>query len=151
MATRTTPGAGFAGQGITSTKRNADNMLIDSNIIIYAAQPTHSDLRSFIAQHSPAVSAVSYVEVLGYHKLTTQEQQFFEGFFSAANVLSISQQVMTQATKLRQMKKMSLGDALIAGTALTHNLTLVTRNITDFAWVVGLQLLNPFDSASQDS
>ena len=133
------------------TNGNAYKMLIDSNIIIYAAQPAHSDLRNFIAQHSPAVSAVSYVEVLGYYRLTAQDRQFFEAFFSAANVLSISQQVLTQATTLRQMKKMSLGDALVAGTALTHNLTLVTRNVTDFDWVGGLQLMNPFDSASPNS
>ena len=38
-------------------------MLIDS-IIIYAAQPDNTALREFVAQHVPAVSAVSYVEVL---------------------------------------------------------------------------------------
>ena len=49
-------------------------MLIDSNIIIYAAKPEHDALRRFIAEHTPAVSAVSYVEVLGYHRLTEQER-----------------------------------------------------------------------------
>lgn len=55
-------------------------MLIDSNIIIYAVQPTHTVLRQFIATHAPAVSAVSYVEVLGYHGLTPAEKQHFEAF-----------------------------------------------------------------------
>ncbi|MDJ0518270.1 MAG: hypothetical protein QNJ74_19135 [Trichodesmium sp. MO_231.B1] len=45
-------------------------MLLDSNIIIYAAQPENSNLRQFIAEQSPAVSALSYIEVLGYHQLT---------------------------------------------------------------------------------
>jgi hypothetical protein len=40
-------------------------MLLDSNIIIYAAQPEHADLRTFIAEQAPEVSAVSVVEVLG--------------------------------------------------------------------------------------
>jgi len=47
-------------------------MLIDSNIIIYAAKPDCAELRDLIADHTPAVSAVSYVEVLGYHKLNEQ-------------------------------------------------------------------------------
>jgi hypothetical protein len=64
-------------------------MLIDSNIIIYAAKPEHTDLRRFIAEHSPAVSAVSYVEVLGYHRLGADEQRFFEMFFEAAGVLPV--------------------------------------------------------------
>ena len=34
-------------------------MLIDSNIIIYAAQPANAELRQFIATQAPAVSAVS--------------------------------------------------------------------------------------------
>ncbi len=48
-------------------------MLIDSNIIIYAAQPEHNRLRQWIAETAPAVSAVSYVEVLGYSQLTEAE------------------------------------------------------------------------------
>ena len=121
-------------------------MLIDSNIIIYAAKPEYAELRKFIAEHAPAVSAVSYVEVLGYHKLSEQERGYFEAFFTAATVLSISDGVLAQAVKLRQLKKMTLGDALIAGTALTHNLTLVTRNTKDFDWIEPLTLLDPFAS-----
>ena len=55
-------------------------MLLDSNIIIYAAKPEHADLRRLIAEHAPAVSAVSVVEVLGYHRLTAPERQHFEEF-----------------------------------------------------------------------
>jgi predicted nucleic acid-binding protein len=40
---------------------------------------------------------------------------------------------------------MTLGDAIIAGTALVHQRTLVTRNIQDFRWISDLELLNPFD------
>jgi hypothetical protein len=40
---------------------------------------------------------------------------------------------------------MTLGDALIAGTALAHGLTLVTRNLEDFEGISGLSLLNPFE------
>lgn len=48
-------------------------MLLDSNIIIYATKPEYTELRQFIAQHTPAISVISYVEVLGYHKLTPSE------------------------------------------------------------------------------
>jgi predicted nucleic acid-binding protein len=37
-------------------------------------------------------------------------------------------------------------DAVIAATALEHNLTLVTRNVKDFA-SLGVALLNPWDAA----
>jgi hypothetical protein len=69
-------------------------MLLDSNIIICAAQPAYSELRRFIRDHSPAVSAVSYVEVHGYHRLTEQERNHFERFFAAATDLPISDAVL---------------------------------------------------------
>ena len=68
-------------------------MLIDSNIIIYASKPEYADLRRFIAEHTPAVSAISYVEVLGYHKLTDNERQDLEAFFAAAPILPLSHTV----------------------------------------------------------
>jgi predicted nucleic acid-binding protein len=118
-------------------------MLLDSNIIIYAAKPEHADLRKFIADHVPAVSAVSFVEVLGYHRLTAAERQHFEEFFAAATVLPISEAVLVQAVQLRQNRKMTLGDSLVAATALVHSRTLVTSNTKDFAWIPGLALHNP--------
>jgi predicted nucleic acid-binding protein len=121
-------------------------MLVDSNIVIYAAQPEHIQLRRFIAEHVPAVSAISYVEVLGYHQLDDQDRQYFEQFFRLSRVLPLSQAVLDQAVALRQQRRMSLGDALIAGTALVHDLTLATRNMVDFHWIQGLSLLNPFEA-----
>ncbi len=121
-------------------------MLIDSNIIIYAAQLEHEFLREFITKNSPYVSALSYLEVLGYHKLTDNDKAYFEDFFKASEILPISQPIIDQAVKLKQIKKMSLGDAIIASTAKVYNLTLITRNIDDFSWISELKVLNPFDS-----
>lgn len=92
-------------------------MLLDSSIIIYAALPEHAALQSFIAKHAPAVSAISQVEVLGYHLLSEIDRGTLEEFFAAATVLPLSDSVLSKAIELRQIRKLSLGDALIAGTA----------------------------------
>ena len=119
-------------------------MLLDSNIIIYAAKPDYAALRQFIAEHSPVVSVISYVEVLGYHRLTVQERQLFEAFFTTTHILAVIPEVIDYAVQLRQQRKMTLGDALIAGTALAHQFTLATRNARDFEWIPELTVLNPF-------
>lgn len=121
-------------------------MLLDSNIIIYSAQPEHVQLRELIANYSPAVSALSYLEVLGYHLLFEQQRQYFEEFFQVAQVLPISQAVLNQAVALRQQRRMTLRDAIIAGTALVYEATLISRNTNDFRWIAELELLNPFDT-----
>lgn len=118
-------------------------MLIDSSIIIYAAQPEHAGLREFIATQAPAISAVSYVEVLGYHELTAAEESLLREFFAVSTMLPIDQDVIEQAVTLRQQRRMSLGDALVAATALVHRLSLATHNVDDFAWIDGLIVVDP--------
>jgi len=120
-------------------------MLIDSNIIIYASQVEYPQIEQFIREHDIAVSAVSYVEVLGYHRLTEESRLFLEEFFRIVEVLAISQAVLDRAVTLRQIRRMSLGDAIIAATALVYDRTLVTRNIEDFQWITELSIVNPFE------
>lgn len=121
-------------------------MLLDSNIIINAAQPEHEELRRLIASQPSAVSAISVVEVLGYHRLTEVERTHFEEFFGVAKILAVTNLVINEAVQLRQRRKMSLGDALISATAITNGLVLVIRNVDDFDWIEGLRILNPLAS-----
>jgi predicted nucleic acid-binding protein len=119
-------------------------MLLDSNIIIYAAQPEHAALRRFIAENTPSVSIISTIEVLGFHRLQPEERADLERFFRLAEVLPLSEAVAQEAIRLRQQRKMSLGDSVVAATSLTHGRTLVTRNVDDFRWIPNLFLHNPF-------
>ncbi|MBB4637231.1 type II toxin-antitoxin system VapC family toxin [Longimicrobium terrae] len=121
-------------------------MLLDSNIVIYASKPEHSALRAFIAEHDPAVSVVTRIEVLGFHALGSDERLLLERFFQAADVLPLTDSIAQIAILLRQQRKMSLGDSIIAATALAHQRVLVTRNVSDFRWVDGLQLTDPFSA-----
>ncbi|HLF04268.1 MAG TPA: type II toxin-antitoxin system VapC family toxin, partial [Dehalococcoidia bacterium] len=95
-------------------------MILDSNVIIYAAQPAHYGLRQFIAENVPAVSVISYIEVLGYHRLVATEREVLEHFFEASEVLTLSDAVVQWAVRLRQRQRIAVADAIIAGTALAH-------------------------------
>src|SRR4028118_1936056 len=110
-------------------------MLLDSNIIIYASQPENTQIRQFIGEHDIVVSAISYIEVLGYPRLTEENRLYFEELFGVVEVLPISNAVLDRAVLLRQMRRMTLGDAIIAATALVYDRTLVTRNVGDFRWI----------------
>jgi len=44
---------------------------------------------------------------------------------------------------LRKSKKIKLGDAIIAATALVHNLILISRNTADFINIEGLDIIDP--------
>ena len=117
--------------------------MLDSNLIIYAARPEYPGLRRLIAARAPAVSMISVVEVLGYHKLSDADRLHFEAFFAAAKILPVSDAVVERAVSLRQARKMSLGDALVAATALVFGQDLLTHNVKDFAGVPGLVVVDP--------
>ncbi|MCO5763233.1 MAG: type II toxin-antitoxin system VapC family toxin [Chromatiaceae bacterium] len=123
-------------------------MLLDSNSIIYSIKKEFPKLRQLVAEHSPAVSAISYIEVLGYHQLAESDKQDFIEFFKTARLIYISQAIVEQAVELRQKRKISLGDSIIAATAIVNDLTLITANIADFKWISNIKLLNPLTEDS---
>ena len=68
-------------------------MLIDSNILVYAGDPRHKFLRTFLKNSDPIVSIVSYIEVVGYHKLTDEQRQYFEELFDLIPIIFVDQQI----------------------------------------------------------
>lgn len=119
--------------------------VLDSNIVIYAALPAHEWLRLEILAEPFAVSQATRIEVLGWHRITPEDQQDLEEFLAAGTLHSLTDAVADRAVLLRQRKKMSLGDSLVAAAALVHDSELVTRNTDDFAHIPGLRVRNPFE------
>lgn len=56
---------------------------------------------------------------------------------------SPNHEVVWEAVRLRELRRMALGDALVAAAALVGDRTLVTRNVRDFDWIPGLTVFNP--------
>ncbi len=121
-------------------------MVLDSNIVIYTRKPEFEFLQDFIVDNSCGVSASSHVEVLGFHRLTQEERVAFEETFDKLALFPLSSDVVEQAVKLRQQKKMSLGESPVTATALVYDLPLVTRNTDDFKWIANLTVINPFNN-----
>ena len=119
--------------------------MLDSNIVIYSVIEEYEQLRQFIRQYESHVSEITKAEVLGFHHLTVKDKLNFERFFVKAYIYPVNSLIIEKAIKLKQQKKMSLGDSIIASTALMYDLPLMTRNVTDFVWIDGLTIINPFD------
>lgn len=118
-------------------------ILADSNLVIYAASGKYSDLVEWFAENRPVVSAVTLIEVLGYHKLKADEKKVLENLFAELSVIYPSVEIFQKAIELRQQRNISVSDALIAATAVFHNLTLATHNTSDFDWAEDLEVIDP--------
>lgn len=87
------------------------------------------------------MSLITKAEVLGYHKITPADETDFMTFFASVSVLPITEAIIAEAIRLRQQRKRSIGDSIIAATALLYNLPVLTNNVTDFADIDGLQVI----------
>ena len=116
-------------------------MLLDSNVIIYITNDISLE-KDFIDKELFA-SVATKIEVLGFHKISESEKEKLAAFFDSISILDLTVQIANKAIALRQNKKMSLGDSIIAATALIHKLPLVTANVDDFRWLKELEIINP--------
>jgi predicted nucleic acid-binding protein len=119
--------------------------LIDSNIIIYSGANENSWLRELFYESNSFFSSISKIEVLGFHQITEEQVIYFLEIFKLLKVLPVDSEVIDKAISLRQQKKLTLGDSIIAAAALLHNLTLITRNVDDFSHISTLNIENPFN------
>ncbi|MEZ4773654.1 MAG: type II toxin-antitoxin system VapC family toxin [Bacteroidia bacterium] len=122
--------------------------ILDANILIYASQPQFSHLRPLLIEPSCVVSDFTRLEVLGYSGLSESEKNWFESVFRQIIRIPVTEDILSQAILLRQAKRMSAGDSIIAATALIYGFELNTRNIRDFSHITGLALVNPVDKTS---
>lgn len=117
--------------------------LLDSNIVIYATKPDYPQVADFLDQDECAISVITRIEVLGYSKLTPDDYQDYRMLLSAMRHFDVDAEIVEKAIDLRRLRRVSLGDAIIASTAMVHRLPLVTHNHGDFSWIPGLELIDP--------
>lgn len=123
--------------------------LIDSNVFIYAGNATSDEEKcyQFLSELSTFYYAsITKIEVMGYHELDSEDQKILESLFAKGREIQLSQRIKEKAIELRQARRMSLGDSIIAASALIGEVILVTRNIDDFNHIAHLQLLNPYEA-----
>ncbi len=118
-------------------------ILIDSNILIYSADEEFSYLRKLFKEPDTFVSIISKFEVLGYHKITSKQINYFNAVFNFLVNLPLTNELINQAINYRQIKSMSVGDSIIAATAKLYKCDLYTNNVSDFSNSKDFRIVNP--------
>lgn len=121
--------------------------LIDTNVISHLfANRLPQAGKEFVTEVVNSkfiISVVVEIEVLTYHEIPGK-MQLVEEFVALATVLQLDAMVVKKAIEIRRnQRKLKLGDAIIAATALVHELTLITNNAKDFNNIAGLTIIDP--------
>jgi predicted nucleic acid-binding protein len=122
--------------------------LLDSNVLIYLTKggldnKTEQSIRAATALGFN-ISVISQIELLGFAFPTNTVKVQTERLISQCTIFSLDEQVVAKTIELRQQYRVKLPDAIIAATAIVHNLTLISRNDKDFSTINELSYFNPF-------
>ena len=118
-------------------------VVFDTNIFIYAGTGQLNISKIFGVK--ACYASITVIETLGYHEITSTEQRKLMQILEAYQRIDLSESIIQLAIVLRQDKKMSLGDAIIATTAIELNYPLWTVNTRDFSHIKDLRLFDPLN------
>ena len=119
--------------------------LIDTNVVIDFSHGIFSaSAKRFVANilnKQPVISTITKIELLGFSFVPPQ----MENFVRYASIIVLNDRVVDKTIEIRKLHRIKLPDAVIAATALVYNLTLLTRNVSDFRNIQNLSVINPHD------
>jgi len=119
--------------------------ILDTNVVLdFMGKNFPENIQNTLAEiidEELNISLITKIELLGF----SDTNQNLEDFVSCANVLALNDNIVNKTIELRRKHKKKLPDTIIAATAIIHNLTLATRNISDFKNIENLSIWNPWD------
>lgn len=126
--------------------------LIDSNSIIdylNGILPEEgADLLKDVVNEMPVISFISKIEVLSF-EIDEATELLLREFINSSSVIEITNDFIDATINIRKERKIKVPDAIIGATALTLDLTLITRNTKDFNGIRDLRIINPWERSPQ--
>jgi predicted nucleic acid-binding protein len=132
------------------------DFLLDTNVVSELVRPKPSPhVTSFLKNITqPVISAITVAEIEYGVALRPEGkakkvlEQWLLEIKLVAKILPVSESIAAEAGRMKARfeekgRAITLADALIASTAIRHNLTLATRNTRDFQ-SCGAKVINPF-------
>ena len=124
--------------------------LWDTNTAIYYLQqqfPSSAEqfIDSTLSDSSPAISAITEIELLCWKTASEKDLEVLHNFINESLAFELEKDIKLKTADIRKAHKIKLPDAIIAATVLIHDLTLLTRNVSDFKNIDGLDLINPHE------
>ena len=132
--------------------------LLDTNVVSELRKPRpHGAVLAWLQSLDDSqlyLSAVTVGEIQAGIELTREQdpakaseiETWLDQLAASYNILPMSAEVSRAWARLMHRKSDTLyEDAMIAATALSHGLTVASRNVTDFQ-ALGMAVLNPFEA-----
>ena len=102
------------------------NFLLDTNVVLYILG---SKIKSSeLPEGDFYISFITELELLSYPELSLEEELKIKEFLGEMAVIDIDEDIKEACINLRKKYRIKLPDAIILATALTNNLTFLTKD-----------------------
>jgi len=102
------------------------------------------DFLADVINRVPNISVITEIEALSWRDSDVTKEEIVRSFVEDSNVIALSPKVVEKCIEIRRNRKVKTPDAIIAATAIVHNLTLLTSD-ADFKNIPNLKIINPLD------
>ena len=98
-----------------------------------------------LSKSQPVISVITEIELLCWKTTDERDMEILQNFIDDVRVIEMEKTIKYKAVDIRKKYRIKLPDAIIAATAITYELILISRNVSDFKNIRELQLINPWD------
>jgi predicted nucleic acid-binding protein len=119
---------------------NGIDFFVDTNVLIYMLSGHPTAVK--IAQHefSLGVSVITEIELLGKKNVSRYEIGIIRGLLEGCEIIPLSNKIKDLAISIKQKYALKTPDAIVAATAKSFNLPLLTFD-NDFKKIEGFEII----------
>lgn len=104
---------------------NGIDLFVDTNILINLAEGKR-EVDQYLEGNNLFVSVITEIELLGWHKITNQQKDFFQALLNDCTLIGLTKPVKELAIELKQKHKIKLPDSVISASAIHLDIPLIT-------------------------
>jgi predicted nucleic acid-binding protein len=106
---------------------NGIDLFVDTNILINLAEDKKG-VDQYLEGNNLFVSIVTEIELLGWHKITPNQKNFFQKLLNDCTIIGLINPVKELAIELKQKHRIKLPDSLIAASAIHLDIPLLSQD-----------------------
>ena len=101
------------------------------------------DFMASVLDQTPRISVITEIEALSWVHSDKSKEDIVKAFVQDATIINLTPSIVSECIRIRRSRKIKTPDAILAATAITYNLVLITSD-NGFKRVESLRIIDPF-------
>ena len=106
---------------------SGNKLIVDTNIVLYFLKG-NPDIIRFFADYFIVISFITELELLSLGTISQDDEQTILTFLNHTRIIDINSDIKAKTIGVRRQSKLKLPDAIIAATAISIDVPLLTAD-----------------------